>query len=121
MAAHKGRRGHPRRSFRPFWIAPKGARRRGGEIPPNQKVRHKTGRRAKPLPYGCQRVQMGRAGLGPAPTAGQMTTPPSSVTADTVPPFPERKLREEIAIPVDRHEKAPAEPVLFLYSPVATG
>ena len=42
----------PRRSFRPFWIAPKGARRRGGEIPPNQTVRHKPGGRGNPLPYG---------------------------------------------------------------------
>ena len=63
-------RSKPRRFFGGFLIAQKATRRRGGEIPQNQTVRCKPGGRGKPLPYGCQRVQRGRAGLGPAPTDG---------------------------------------------------
>ena len=44
----------PRRSFRPFWIAPKGARRRGGEIPKLKKCGAKPAGGGKPLPYGCK-------------------------------------------------------------------
>ena len=42
---------NPRRFFGGFLIAQKATRRRGGEMPQNQTVRHKTGGRGKPPPY----------------------------------------------------------------------
>ena len=44
----------PRRSFRPFWIAPKGARRRGGEISLIKRCGAKPAGGDEPLPYGCK-------------------------------------------------------------------
>ena len=50
----------PRRSFRPFWIAPKGARRRGGEIPPKSNGTVQTRREeASPSPTGAKGYKWG--------------------------------------------------------------
>ena len=59
--------------FAPFGSLQKGLAAGAAKRPLNQKAQCKTGGRGKPLPYGCERVQMGRAGLGPAPTAAQGT------------------------------------------------
>ena len=57
MAAHKGRRGHPRRFFGGFLIVQKATRRPLAAKYPQIK-RHGANLAGgdKPLPYGCQRV-----------------------------------------------------------------